>query len=151
MAAVCASVGLGGSAYCGFMCSHQDLAPNLAGSLMGLSLSVGTVPGFLAPLLSGLVLSGDQTLAGWRTIFVVSACMSLVTGAIYVAFVTAEQQSWKDTRSEAQKHGKNTLPGETVHIREETGPSGEPEGQLVASFTSTHSGDQDPDCVTTHI
>ncbi|XP_069971042.1 sialin [Penaeus vannamei] len=157
MAAVCASVGLGGSAYCGFMCSHQDLAPNLAGSLMGLSLSVGTVPGFLAPLLSGLVLSGDQTLAGWRTIFVVSACMSLVTGAIYVVFVTAEQQAWNyveekaQPAEEAQKHVKNTLPGETVHTPGETGPSGEPEGQLVASFTSTHSGDQDPDCVTTHI
>ncbi|XP_037799883.1 putative inorganic phosphate cotransporter [Penaeus monodon] len=129
IAAICVSVGLGGSVYCGFMCSHQDLAPNLAGTLMGLSLTVGSAPGFLAPLLSGVIVSGDQTLAGWRTVFIISASVYVLTGFVYISFITAEQQSWNNVEEKekktkkGEKHVENTLPRNTaVGTQAETGP-----------------------------
>lgn len=55
MFVLCASVGLNGSANCGFLCSHQDIAPNFAGTLLGLSNTLGSVAGILAPLMTGSI------------------------------------------------------------------------------------------------
>lgn len=59
LVALCLSVGFGGSIYYGYMCSHQDLAPNFAGFLMGMSTTMGNIPGLVAPQLSGLIISGN--------------------------------------------------------------------------------------------
>ncbi len=43
------SLGFNGFAYSGFMCTHVDMAPELAGTLFGITNSVASFPGFLAP------------------------------------------------------------------------------------------------------
>lgn len=47
---------LAGAANSGFLCSHQDLAPNLAGTLLGITKSVGAVAGVINPAISSLLL-----------------------------------------------------------------------------------------------
>lgn len=47
---------LSGAANSGFLCSHQDLAPNLAGTLLGITKSVGAVAGVINPAISSLLL-----------------------------------------------------------------------------------------------
>lgn len=52
---LCMAMGFKGAMYSGYMCSHQDLTPNYAGTLFGLTNCVATVPGFLAPLVVGII------------------------------------------------------------------------------------------------
>lgn len=51
-------VGLNGAIYSGYMNSHLDIAPNFAGTLMGLTNCAATVPGFLAPMVVGALING---------------------------------------------------------------------------------------------
>ena len=53
---ICLVVMLNGSATSGYLCSHQDLAPNLAGTLMGLTNTVGALAGAASPILTGYII-----------------------------------------------------------------------------------------------
>ncbi|XP_042888563.1 putative inorganic phosphate cotransporter isoform X2 [Penaeus japonicus] len=159
IAAICVSVGFGGSVYCGFMCSHQDLAPNLAGTLMGLSITIGTIPGFVAPLITGFIVSGNQTLASWRTVFLISASVYLITGLIYILFITAEQQPWNDVQKNTdladkdKKEEESPFPKVVIsQTQEKKGTRLMPEGYFVASFPPPRLAvEEDPEYVMTRV
>ena len=51
----CLVVMLNGAASSGYLSSLQDLAPNLAGTLMGLTNTVGSLAGIGSPALTGYV------------------------------------------------------------------------------------------------
>ena len=53
------SVGLVGVAQSGYNVNHLDLAPRYAGALMGITNMVATIPGFVGPVLVG-VLTQDE-------------------------------------------------------------------------------------------
>ncbi len=42
-------MGFNGFAYSGFFCTHVDMAPELAGTLFGITNTFASFPGFLAP------------------------------------------------------------------------------------------------------
>ena len=48
-------VTLSGSAYTGFLVNHMDLAPRYAGTLLGLTNSVGASAGFVAPYVAAVL------------------------------------------------------------------------------------------------
>lgn len=62
MMVLCIAVGLTGSANCGFLCSHQDLAPNFAGTLLGFTNTLGSFAGIVAPLITGGITEGNVTI-----------------------------------------------------------------------------------------
>ncbi|XP_042857342.1 sialin-like [Penaeus japonicus] len=95
---LCISVGLNGAVYSGYMCSHQDLAPNLAGTLMGLTNTVATIPGFAAPQLTGAITDGNNNLGGWRTVFLISSGVYFVTCTVYLLLITTETQPWNEVK-----------------------------------------------------
>ena len=45
--------------YCGFLSNHIDIAPNYAGTLMGLTNTVATIPGFVVPFVVGELTHGN--------------------------------------------------------------------------------------------
>ena len=47
---LCLTVGLNGFNYSGVNCNHIDVAPNFAGTLMGISNTAANVMGFLTPM-----------------------------------------------------------------------------------------------------
>ena len=53
MVMLCIAVGSCGTMFCGYMCSHADLAPRYAGTLMGITNTFATIPGFVSPILTG--------------------------------------------------------------------------------------------------
>lgn len=55
MVVLCVSVGVSGCAYSGNALTEQDIAPNLAGTLTGITNTIGSATGFLAPALAGAV------------------------------------------------------------------------------------------------
>ena len=56
---LCWAVGTSGADASGPLCAFQELAPNYAGILTGISNTVATLPGFLAPQITGY-LTQDQ-------------------------------------------------------------------------------------------
>lgn len=52
---LCVAVGCTGSCYSGSLLMEQDIAPNLAGTLVGITNTVGSVTGFIAPAVVGTI------------------------------------------------------------------------------------------------
>ena len=50
------ALGLGGLTWAGFGVNHLDVAPKYAAILMGISNTVGTIPGILSPALTGAII-----------------------------------------------------------------------------------------------
>ena len=62
-----------GALYSGFFTNPLDIAPNFAGTILGITNAIGTIPGWLAPLLAGAFtkekVKGEQKNTG--TLFVI--------------------------------------------------------------------------------
>lgn len=52
-----AALGLNSGVYTGFLTNHMDLAPNFAGTLMGITNSISNVTSILGPLLVGFIVT----------------------------------------------------------------------------------------------
>nr|XP_045614448.1 putative inorganic phosphate cotransporter [Procambarus clarkii] len=98
MGMLCVAVGFNGASYSGYMCSHQDLSPNLAGSLMGLTNAIANISGFVAPAVTGAITENNQSLSAWRTVFLISSATYLVSNTIYLIFISADVQPWNNPR-----------------------------------------------------
>jgi ACS family sodium-dependent inorganic phosphate cotransporter len=48
-----------GGMYCGFLANHIDLAPNFAGTLIAITNTVATIPGFVVPIFVGNLTHGN--------------------------------------------------------------------------------------------
>jgi nitrate/nitrite transporter NarK len=60
---LCATLGINGSNFSALTCNQLDIAPKFAGTLMGITNSVGNIMGFLAPQISGAILNGHVSLS----------------------------------------------------------------------------------------
>ncbi|KAF2360568.1 Major facilitator superfamily [Trinorchestia longiramus] len=108
-----AAVGVNGAANSGFGCSYLDLAPNFAGTLMGLSNTLANTSGFLAPMMVGALISGQETLDRWRLVFIITAVIIVAGNLFYVIFYTGEVQPWN-----APSYRADTRPAELVDAEE---------------------------------
>jgi ACS family sodium-dependent inorganic phosphate cotransporter len=99
--------------------SFGDLAPNYAGTLFGIGNSISCICGFAAPFVTGMItqdavqtkiilsihtISLSQSLFQsthdtWRIVFLLSACLWILSGAIFLLFVPAEVQWWNNPNS----------------------------------------------------
>ncbi|KAG0727172.1 putative inorganic phosphate cotransporter [Chionoecetes opilio] len=111
MMVLCVAVGLSGSANCGFLCSHQDMAPNFAGTLLGITNAVGSAAGVLAPIITGSITEGNQTLSAWRAVFLITVGVYLVTCTFYIVFITDQVQPWNEakTKTKEEEHRNGSL------------------------------------------
>ena len=97
-----------------------DIAPNFAGSVMGIINAVGNIMGFVAPLVNsnGLIwlisrgrdasrvppqvvsaiVNNNQTIPQWRIVFLSAAAVNTVGNLVYVALGTSEEQPWNKPR-----------------------------------------------------
>ncbi|XP_069992428.1 sialin-like [Penaeus vannamei] len=106
---LCMAMGFKGAMYSGYMCSHQDLTPNYAGTLFGLTNCLATVPGFLAPLVVGIITHDNQTLSAWRYVFLLTALVYLVSSAVFILGISADVQPWN--RPQKIKEGEKPEAG----------------------------------------
>ena len=60
---MCLAVGLMGTINSGLPLSEQDIAPNLAGTLKGLTNTLASATGFLAPAVAGAIISDNVSLS----------------------------------------------------------------------------------------
>ena len=74
------AVGSNGIIYSGEQSAMLDIANNFAGTLMGIINALGNTMGFLAPLLTGLIINHHNNVTRWKV-----CCFSILTKS-YVPF-----------------------------------------------------------------
>lgn len=89
--ALLSSLALGAlaSARAGFAVNHMDIAPRLAGVIMGISNTCGALAGMIGPWLTGCML--DAAAQPWEIALRTPACLCVLGAIMYVWFATAEQ------------------------------------------------------------
>ncbi|XP_022235775.1 putative inorganic phosphate cotransporter [Limulus polyphemus] len=88
------SMGFNGFISAGFIVCHMDLAPDFAGTLMGITNAFGNISGFLAPYFVGVLTQENETLYRWTLVFSSSIGFYIVTNLLFVVFGSAELQHW---------------------------------------------------------
>ncbi|GLH15176.1 Putative sodium-dependent phosphate transporter [Gryllus bimaculatus] len=96
-----------GAQYTGNSMNLLTLAPNFAGTMLGISNTFANGAGILAPYAVGFLTNDNQTRTAWNIVFWISAAIGLVTYFIYLIFSTADEQPWNnppDVSGESGKH-----------------------------------------------
>ncbi|TMS18380.1 Sialin [Larimichthys crocea] len=103
---------IGGVSASGVFINQIDIAPRYAGFLLGITNTFGTIPGVVAPIVTGYF-TEDHTLAGWRKVFWVAAGINVGGALFYTIFGSGKIQPWaltEEERAEAEKKRS------TVHL-----------------------------------
>lgn len=87
------SLGCGGFAWAGFSVNHLDVAPQYAAILMGISNTIGTIPGIISPAVTGYIVQ-DKTIDEWQYVFLITAAVYLIGAIFYGLLASGERQDW---------------------------------------------------------
>ena len=91
---LCICVGFNGASYSGYQGNHMELSPNYAGTLMGITNMLGNIAGFVTPYVAGVLVFENQTLAGWRNVFLISSSVYVLGTLIFALFGSTKVQKW---------------------------------------------------------
>jgi len=92
--AVILAVGSSAMAWSGFGANHLDLAPVYAGTLMGLTNTLATIPGILGPQVVGALTYHQSTRAQWQKVFYIATAIYCFGAATFVVFASGKLQYW---------------------------------------------------------
>jgi len=100
-AVTCMVIGMGLNAIAaGHFVSAVDLAPNFAGTLLGISNTFsGGGMGSLTPIVVGAITNNNHTWAAWQSVFWLTAALYVLGNCVYVATIKVEPQHWNEVRS----------------------------------------------------
>uniref|UniRef100_A0A674E128 Sialin n=1 Tax=Salmo trutta TaxID=8032 RepID=A0A674E128_SALTR len=87
------STTVGGTSAAGVFINQIDIAPRYAGVLLGITNTFATIPGVVAPIVTGY-LTKDHSLAGWRNVFCLSAGISAGGALVFTLFGSGKVQKW---------------------------------------------------------
>ncbi|XP_031828741.1 putative inorganic phosphate cotransporter [Nomia melanderi] len=90
------SIVLCGAIFMGHLCNQNDLAPNYAGILMGITNTPGTISAFILPALVGAFMENGHTMARWRYIFWINIIAQLLAFVVFVLTGSGEIQEWNN-------------------------------------------------------
>ncbi|EFN78249.1 Sialin [Harpegnathos saltator] len=83
-----------GAIFVGHLCNQNDLAPNYAGILMGITNTPGTISAFILPPIVGALVEEGHTMARWRYVFWITVIAQVLGFLIFVTFGSAKIQEW---------------------------------------------------------
>ena len=101
------AVGSSAMAWSGFGANHLDLAPLYAGTLMGLTNTLATIPGFLGPQVVGALTYHQSTRSQWQKVFYISSAIYCFGAATFVVFASGKLQDWAVVSESATSDGHN--------------------------------------------
>eukprot|EP00095_Tigriopus_kingsejongensis_P003697 maker-scaffold1581_size34907-snap-gene-0.7 protein:Tk03697 transcript:maker-scaffold1581_size34907-snap-gene-0.7-mRNA-1 annotation:"vesicular glutamate transporter -like" len=107
------SLGCGGFAWAGFSINHLDIAPQYAAILMGISNTIGTIPGIISPVITGYIVK-EGTAQEWQYVFLIVAVVYMVGAVAYGFLASGERQDWSRIEGEdgSLKADENTFVSE---------------------------------------
>ncbi|GFT34376.1 hypothetical protein NPIL_567541 [Nephila pilipes] len=94
---------LNGFKYSGFNVTHVDMCPPLAGILFGLTNSIASLSGVVAPNMVGAFTQSGNTKENWNKVFYVTAGVYFVTSTVFDLLVSAEPQKWNTNKASEKK------------------------------------------------
>jgi hypothetical protein len=77
----------------------NDIAGPFAGNVFGISNTIGTIPGMVAPLLT-LVITKHHTQKEWQVVFWITAVIYFVGGTVCMILLEATTQTWAEVAIE---------------------------------------------------
>ncbi|GAB1865209.1 Sialin [Camponotus japonicus] len=83
-----------GAIFVGHLCNQNDLAPNYAGILMGITNTPGTISAFILPPIVGALVAEGHTMARWRVAFWITIVAQVSAFVIFAIFGSAKIQPW---------------------------------------------------------
>ena len=100
-------VGFAGAGYSGWTVNSQDIAPNFAGTLFGLSNSIASIGGFVAPRIAGQLVNSDTTdVSKWRIVWLIAIVILVIETVFYTVFAAGNPQTWNFPNSEENQEGR---------------------------------------------
>ncbi|XP_071452001.1 putative inorganic phosphate cotransporter isoform X2 [Hetaerina americana] len=97
-----------GAMFSGYLANHIDIAPNFAGTLMAMTNTIATIPGFVVPVFVGQLTHGNQTVEQWQIIFCTTAVLFGLEAIIYTIFGSAQEQPWNKIHENSDSEEENT-------------------------------------------
>ncbi|XP_067934784.1 sialin-like [Watersipora subatra] len=91
---LCIAGAFDGISQIGYNVNHLDIAPKYAGTLMGITNTIATIPGFLGPQVVGWLTTQHSTSEQWRSVFIISAEIYVFGIIIYSLLGSGEVQKW---------------------------------------------------------
>ncbi|XP_055382266.1 sialin [Condylostylus longicornis] len=88
-----------GAVSTGPLASIVDIAPNYAGIVLGISGMITVLPGFISPIVVGMLTLGNQTVTSWKYVFLITSGMLIGSGILYDLFCDSTLQSWNNPSS----------------------------------------------------
>ncbi|XP_024374370.1 probable anion transporter 6, chloroplastic [Physcomitrium patens] len=93
VAILTAGLGLSSFTLAGLYCTHQDISPKYASVLLGITNSIGAIPGVLGVALVGIILDRTQS---WNLALFVPSIFFYLTGAlVWNIFASSKPQSFE--------------------------------------------------------
>lgn len=86
--------GFHGMGHSGFMAAFVDLAPDFAGTLLGISNVIASIPGFAIPAMLGELLKEQTPLEAWALFYYIGSAIGIITALEFILLGSAELQSW---------------------------------------------------------
>ncbi|XP_066953297.1 sialin-like [Macrobrachium rosenbergii] len=93
---LCLALFLNGATTTSVLVNHTDIAPNFAGTLLGLDNTVGSIMAFVVPIVTGVMTDGQQSLEAWQRVFWSCVPMYGVMAIFFLIFVSTDVQPWND-------------------------------------------------------
>ncbi|XP_031343254.1 sialin-like [Photinus pyralis] len=87
------AVGIGGFQASGSAVNQLDIAPQHASVILGISNTVGTIPGIISPILTGYIVT-TPTADEWQTVFIISSALYIFVAIFYGIFASGNVQPW---------------------------------------------------------
>ncbi|CAD7015091.1 unnamed protein product [Ceratitis capitata] len=80
----------------GYAVNHLDLAPNLAGTLLGIFNCGANMMGVIAPIFVGYIVTETRNVHQWRVVFLLTAAFTFTGNLLFLIFGTAKVQAWNE-------------------------------------------------------
>uniref|UniRef100_T1H291 Major facilitator superfamily (MFS) profile domain-containing protein n=1 Tax=Megaselia scalaris TaxID=36166 RepID=T1H291_MEGSC len=80
--------------YSGFQSNHILLTKEYAGTIFGICSMIANMTGFIAPLVTGYIVSGNQTLEQWRIAFCLAGGINIAGSIFYMFTASVEEQEY---------------------------------------------------------
>ncbi|KAI0237934.1 Sialin [Lamellibrachia satsuma] len=90
-----AAAGVSGVAVAaGYGVNHLDIAPRFAGTMMGITNSLGCISGVLGPMVVGFLTSTTSNILQWRKVFFTCLGVSFVGSLVTLGYTSGEEEPW---------------------------------------------------------
>ena len=90
-------VGCMGALYSAWITNPQDIAPNFAGTVLGLTNCIGSIPGFVAPSIAGQIINDNITDTNkWDIVWIITVVILVLESIFYIIFASGTPQPWNN-------------------------------------------------------